>query len=425
MHTSAMANNIDDSSTQFQENLNLIELRCAVQYYEWGGFDYIQHLTQCDGDHRPYAELWIGAHPDLPSNAVLGSEFVPLNALIEKAPEFVLGAETSNRFNGHLPFLFKVLSARYPLSIQSHPSAGQARDGFALENAKGIALDNRDRNYKDDNHKPELISALTDFYALCGFKPLSQIASLLNTISEFGLLAEYFQPTRKSLIELYTKVMEMSQANIDSFLSPFVERLKTQQAKHAFGKESMEYWVLKADEVFSHGPHKDRGLFSICLLNLVHLRPGDALYLPAGELHAHLEGSGIEIMANSNNVLRGGLTPKHVDVQELLKVLTFNSGNPEILNLKSDNSGCFQWYQTPAQEFELCRIHLDKHQNHVCHSEHDVHIMLVTQGRVSILTGKNTHHEFGSGQVFLVPANQHYDLSSDMESNLFLARVPK
>ena len=355
---------------------------------------------------------------------VLGSEVIPLNVLIEKASEFVLGVEISNRFNGQLPFLFKVLSARYPLSIQSHPSAQQARDGFALENAKDIALDSRDRNYKDDNHKPELISALTDFYALCGFKPLSQITSLLDTIPEFSLLAEEFEPSRKSLKALYTRVMELPQAGIDRLLSPFVERLKTQQAKHAFGKGSMEYWVLKADEVFSHGLHKDRGLFSVCLLNLVHLRPGDALYLPAGELHAYLEGSGIEIMANSNNVLRGGLTQKHVDVQELLKVLTFNSGYPEILNLQSDNSDCLQWYQTPAEEFELCRIHLEKHHNYACHSEHGVQIMLVMQGKVSISTAKDTNHEFSSGQVFLVPANLHYAMSSNMETNLFLARVP-
>ena len=417
-----MAPNIDQSNSQA---LGLLELRCAVQHYEWGGFDYIQHLIRSEGDHRPYAELWIGAHPDLPSDAVLEAEVIPLNALIEKASEFVLGAETSKRFNGRLPFLFKVLSARYPLSIQSHPSARQARDGFALENAKSIAPDSRGRNYKDDNHKPELISALTDFYALCGFKPLSQIASLLDTTPEFGFLAEGFEPTRTSLMGLYTKVMGLSQAHIDSFLSLFVERLKTRQAKHAFGKETMEYWVLKADEVFSHGPHKDRGLFSVCLLNLVHLRPGDALYLPAGELHAYLEGSGIEIMANSNNVLRGGLTQKHVDVQELLKVLTFNSGYPDVLKLQSDNSGCFQWYQTPAEEFELCRIHLDKDQNHACHSEHGVHIMIVMEGAVLISTASDTNHEFGPGQVFLVAANLDYDMSSNRETIIYLARVPR
>ena len=380
---------------------------------------------QCDNDHRPYAELWIGAHPDLPSDAVVGPDVVPLNTLIENAPKYILGAETADRFDNRLPFLFKVLSARYPLSIQSHPDTQQAQEGFALENAKGISPDSRERNYKDDHHKPELISALSDFYALCGFKPLSQIALILDAIPEFGFFAKDFEPSRKSLMALYTKVMELPQADIDHFLSPFIERLKVQQEKNAFGKESMEYWLLKADEVFSHGPHKDRGLFSVCLLNLVHLRPGEALYQPAGELHAYLEGSGIEIMANSNNVLRGGLTQKHVDVQELLKVLTFDSGYPEVLNLQSDNSGCFQWYQTPAEEFELCRIHLGQDQNHACHSEHDIHIMLVTQGTVSISTGKYSHHTFNSGQIFLVPANLHYDLSSDLETHLFLARVPK
>ena len=133
MYTSAMANNIDNSGIHLPEKPGLLELRCAVQHYEWGGFEYIQHLIQCDGDQRPYAELWIGAHPDLPSDAVVEPEVIPLNMLIEEVSEFILGAETSHRFNGCLPFLFKVLSARYPLSIQVHPDAQQAREGFALE----------------------------------------------------------------------------------------------------------------------------------------------------------------------------------------------------------------------------------------------------------------------------------------------------
>ena len=419
-----MVHNFDQMNIPLEASRGLLELRCAVQHYEWGGFEYIQHLIQCEGDQRPYAELWIGAHPNLPSDVVIGSESVPLNALIEELPVFLLGGETTRRFNGNLPFLFKVLSARYPLSIQSHPNAQQAHDGFLLENAEGIALDARNRNYKDDSHKPELISALTDFYALCGFKPLNQISSLLHSIPEFGSFAANFVPIRKSLVALYTKFMELPQTEVDRFLSPFVERLKKQQSERNFGKDSMEYWVLKADEVFSLGSHKDRGLFSVCLLNLIHLHPGDALYLPAGELHAYLEGSGIEIMANSNNVLRGGLTQKHVDVGELLKALTFNSGYPEILKLETGDGNYFQRYQTPAEEFELGRIHLQKDQNHICHFEHGVHIMIVIEGRVSVLMEKGINNEFSSGQVFLVPANFHYELVSNTETIIYLAQVP-
>ncbi len=401
-------------------------MRCSVQYYEWGGNQYIQRLLHIENDCRPHAELWVGAHPDLPSEAMLGKTWLPLNGLIENEPDLMLGAQTAHQFNCRLPFLFKVLSARYPLSIQAHPNGRQAREGFALENAGGIELHDRNRNYKDDSHKPELISALTEFYALCGFKPLNEIASLLNTIPEFRPLARDFKPTKKSLVALYKKIMEMPQVDVNSFLSPFVARLKAHQEKQGFSKESMEYWLIKADRVFSRESSKDRGLFSICLLNLIHLRPAEAMYLPAGELHAYMEGSGLEIMANSNNVLRGGLTRKHVDVEELLNILTFNSGKPAILSLKpGGNHSYLQLYETPAEEFELCRIGLRKDQHHTCSAEHSIHFMIIIEGTVLVSTQAGINFEFSSGQVFLVPPSIAYSICSDSDAILYQARVPE
>jgi mannose-6-phosphate isomerase class I len=310
----------------------LLRLRCGVQHYDWGDTDFIPALLGIDNPERePYAELWMGAHPDLPAEAEADGKWVPLNELIDASPDEVLGPAVTREFEGRLPYLFKVLSAKAPLSIQAHPSKDAAKEGFARENAAGVPLTARHRNYRDDNHKPELITALTDFYGLRGFRPLPEIARVLQQAPEFRELMPDFEPTPECVKTLYEKFMSLPQAEVDSVFDPLVRRLKEADAKRPFTRDELEYWVLKADRDYPTDGHRDRGLLSIYLLNLVHLQPGEAMYLPAGILHAYLEGSGMEIMANSNNVLRGGLTPKHADVPELLATLTFEGASAEIL----------------------------------------------------------------------------------------------
>lgn len=355
----------------------------GVQHYDWGGTSVIADLLgQANSDGRPFAELWMGAHPGNPSR-VQGptGESLGLDRLIAQNPEEILGSETAAQFSG-LPFLFKVLDAAKPLSIQVHPGLDQARAGFADEDARGIPRQAPTRNYKDANHKPELVVALGgDFWALRGFRPFDQIAKMLGAHPELKNLAAGFEPTSKGLKRLYETFMTDRPENVEVTLRPLIDRWRRENAKAPFPKTDPRFWVLRADSQFSFPGRTDRGLFSILLLNLVKLSPGEALYLPAGILHAYLEGTAIEIMANSDNVLRGGLTPKHVDVPELLKTVIFDGAPPEVLT-SVPVRGAESIYSTTAAEFELRRIDLQPGVPHATLPSWSGEIFLVASGSV-------------------------------------------
>jgi mannose-6-phosphate isomerase len=349
----------------------VLTLRGVVQHYDWGGHNFIPDLLGIENaTGKPYAELWIGAHAKAPSMVEIESGpepfDVPLDEFIARAPEAILGQAASARFNSRLPYLFKILDVHKMLSIQAHPTLAQAKDGFARENAEGVPIDAGSRNYKDATHKPEIGVALTDFWMLHGFRPLEQIAETLDRTAELGPLMPAFSQrlkaaghdhaTRRGLLrELYSNVMTMPQQQVDLLLDELLVRLRE---KAPNSKEGPDYWALRAAESFPlPGGHRDRGIFSVYLLNLVHLQPGQGTFQPAGVLHAYLEGVNVELMANSDNVLRGGLTTKHVDVPELLKILTFEGGTPEVISgvqLSAEQ----RVYHTPAEEFELSRIAL-------------------------------------------------------------------
>ncbi len=411
----------------FRRQPRLLRLRCGVQHYDWGDTEAIPTLLGIENEnHEPYAELWIGAHPNLPSQAVIGEAAVPLDALVGSVPEILLCSEVASRFERRLPFLLKVLSARKPLSIQAHPNQRQAQEGFARENAQGISLDDKTRNYHDEYHKPELIAALTDFYALRGFRPLEEIATMLRSNGEFARFASLFQTNQVSLIDLYSTIMRLPQQEVDSILNPLLERLTAEHGATPFDKEDVAYWVLEADRDYSKPPHRDRGIFSIYLLNLIHLLPGQAMYLPAGELHAYLEGTGVELMANSNNVLRGGLTPKHVDIDELLKILTFTYGKPEVLEPHSKISAAVAGgYETPVEEFELWRIGMDQGYSKEMRSRYSIQLGIVTEGNVSVVATDRTMTALSSGDAFLIPCDFPYRISSTEGATVFLANVPR
>ena len=221
-----------------------------------------------------------------------------------------------------LPFLFKVLAAAKPLSIQAHPNRDQAREGFARENRQKISLNAFNRNYKDENHKPEIICALEPFWALKGFRRVEEIILLMDKIGiraslEEDLNALRRRPNQEGLKTFFRALINDGEGTADRVLREAVEQCE----KLADDDPAFE-WVIKLSEAYPD----DIGILSPILLNLVHLQPGEAMNIPAGELHAYLEGAGIELMANSDNVLRGGLTPKYVDVSELLNILTFKRG---------------------------------------------------------------------------------------------------
>ncbi|MBK1703487.1 mannose-6-phosphate isomerase, class I [Halochromatium glycolicum] len=419
----------DDLATAvaaFQKTPTALPLQCGVQHYGWGDPGFIPALIDAPNPRGlPFAELWIGAHPDLLATLQLGGWRLSLAELISAAPETMLGEETRRRFGTELPFLLKVLAARHPLSIQAHPTREQARDGYQREDAIGLALTDARRSYRDRNHKPELLVALTDFYALRGFRPLETIQAELSAAPELSALAAPFRPTRAGLFELYHRMMELDQAAVDTQLRPLIERYRREREGQAFDPGDRRDWLLEADRLFSNGRHCDRGLFSILLLNLVSLHPGEAIFLPAGELHAYLRGAGIELMANSNNVLRGGLTRKHIDVPSLLETLQIRPGPGAVLQPQPQPGNGADSYLTPAPEFLLERHTLSAGEERtIGQGPPRLRLGLVIDGQVTLDTGSGVPLGLEHGATFVIPAACRGTLRSTQRSVVFTARVP-
>ena len=401
-------------------DLEVLTLHGVVQHYDWGGHNFIPDLLGIENATRkPYAELWIGAHAKAPSMIETQSGQEPLDQFIAAAPEAVLGPAVCTHFDRRLPYLFKVLDVHKMLSIQAHPTLVQAKQGFARENAEGVPIDASNRNYKDDNHKPEIGVALTDFWMLHGFRPLEQIAETLDRTVELGPLMPAFSQrlkaaghdheTRRGLLrELYSNVMTLPQERVDLLLNELLARLGE---KPPTGKASPDYWALRAAEHFPlPGGHRDRGIFSIYLLNLVHLQPGQGTFQPAGVLHAYLEGVNVELMANSDNVLRGGLTTKHVDVPELLNILTFEGGTPEVfsgLQLSAEQ----RVYRTPAEEFELSRIALMPRGRYAGEATYGPKALIVLEGS-GTLTSAGKSNSLHRGSIMFAPSGAQFVLET-------------
>ena len=305
--------------------INLLD--CGVMHYAWGSRTAIAELEgRPSPSDTPDAELSMGAHPSLPST--LGGR--SLIDVLAAAPDALLGAASISQFGPRLPFLMKVLAAAQPLSLQAHPDAAQARAGFVDEDRRGIPRNASNRNYRDDQHKPELLAALTPVDALCGFREASDRARLFAAIDAGDL-------ERGDLRDVFARLMVLEPARV------------TQITSACAGKSEAAFrWAARLAELYPGDP----GVIVSLLLNVVHLGPGEAIYLEAGNLHAYLGGVGVEIMASSDNVLRGGLTKKHVDVGELLHVLRFDEG-PVHVHRPRAVSAHERVYDTPATEFRL------------------------------------------------------------------------
>lgn len=398
----------------------LFKLHGVVRHYEWGGSDFIPDLLgQSHPSPRPCAELWLGTHPGGASHLDSPCGHLPLPDLIRNSPDRVLGPVVASRFHNTLPYLLKILDARKMLSIQAHPTIAQAEAGFAAEEARGLPITHPTRNYKDRNHKPEIHVALTDFWMLHGFRPLEEIAAHLRHVPALSRLMPDFDDrlasagcdsaARSSLLrELYTKAMTIPQFEVDALLNPWIEHLENEIP---LDKDSPDFWAARAAREFPlPGGHRDRGIFSIYMLNLVRLHPGEATFQQAGTLHAYLEGVNVELMANSDNVLRGGLTPKNVDVPELMRVLHFKEGPVEIIQGREAGNG-ETIFPTPAAEFELSRIE--------CQGEHGYHspertgpdILIVLQGEIVATNGREVLR-LKRGESLFAPHDTAYTLTS-------------
>ncbi|HEY0208627.1 mannose-6-phosphate isomerase [Acerihabitans sp.] len=315
----------------------------SVQHYAWGSKDALTRLYGiANPGQQPMAELWMGAHPKSSSRIDddRGGE-MSLRDYIARQPEAVLGAAVAGRF-GELPFLFKVLCAQEPLSIQVHPSKSAAERGFALENDRGVPLDAGNRNYKDANHKPELVFALTPFQAMNGFRELSAIVSLLQPVAgAHPAIAHFLQhPDETHLAQLFGDLLSMSGED---------KSLALDVLKSTLGQQHGEPWATISNIAADYPD--DCGLFSPLLLNVITLKPGQAMFLYAETPHAYLRGEALEVMANSDNVLRAGLTPKYIDVPELLANVQFIAKPEDQLLARPVNENGALRFPIPVADF--------------------------------------------------------------------------
>lgn len=319
--------------------LSPLLLRGRAQHYDWGSLRAIPELLGEEPDRRPWAELWFGAHPAAPADALVGGEWRPLNVLVAAEPEAHLGGACLAAFGPRLPFLVKVLAAEQPLSLQVHPTPAQAEAGFAREEKRRVPLDSPRRTYKDPWHKPELICAVTPFVALSGFRPPKEAARVL---AAFGLDDLAGRVRAEGLEAAFWSLWEVPAADRRQLVAAVKAGLARGRSGFAAERDLLR-------RLLPLHP-RDVGVVGALMLNLVTLAPDEALYAPAGRLHAYVFGVGVEVMATSDNVVRGGLTKKHVDRKELRRVLRVE---PEVVEPLPEGPG---GWPTPAPEFHLSRL---------------------------------------------------------------------
>ncbi len=388
-----------------------------VQHYNWGGHEFIPELLDITNEeNKPYAEYWMGVHPL--GSAEVGEDHQPLGKLINENKVEVLGEYISKQYND-LPYLLKILDVKDMLSIQVHPSKKQAEENYASENAAGVAIDAPGRNYKDDNHKPELSSALSDFWLLHGFKPKEKMVSVLTSVDELESLLTIFED--EGYDGLYKYIMELPQEEVNELLQPLMDRVIPLYNEGKITRYKEDFWAARAGLTFNQEDNIDRGIFSIYLFNLVNVRKGDAIFQDAGVPHAYLEGKVVEVMANSDNVLRGGLTQKHIDIDELLKHVKTEVTVPDILHGEKE-SRCETVFKTPAKEFELSYITLDKDESFSVHSRTG-EIYIVTEGNVRFGVGEDKLR-LASGESAFVVAGQQVNLRATAKTIIYRASAP-
>jgi mannose-6-phosphate isomerase len=371
-------------------------LENTIQPYAWGSRTALAALRGEPPSAGPEAELWMGAHPLAPSRARRGGALRSLAELVAAAPEAELGRRALAAHGPQLPFLLKVLAAEQPLSLQAHPDPVQAQEGFAREDAAGVPRDAPGRNYRDPHPKPELLCALSPFDALCGFRPAAEALALVHALGVPGLDAVRERLAgggAEGLREAFTWLASLPVAA----RAPLVEAVAGAARAVRGPFADALAWTVRLAALYPGDP----GVVIALLLRHVRLAPGEALYLPAGNMHAYLRGLGVEIMAPSDNVLRGGLTPKHVDVPELLRVLRFGEEPIPVVHPVAEASG-EQVYRTPARHFELSRIALAR--SRFAAEVTGPEILLCTEGQATATPQGGEGVTLATGASAFVPA---------------------
>ena len=398
----------------------IYRLTGQVQHYAWGGKNYIASLIGLNSaKDQPCAEWWLGAHPSAPSEIENASNKQSLIEFLSQNPT-ALGQTSCQQFGDELPYLLKILDVEKPLSIQLHPTKAQAEKGFEAENAKGVSLTDSTRIYKDRNHKPEMMIALSDFWLLHGFKTKDQILATLNARPSLQPLAEKLG--KQSLAEFYADVMLADQSTLANWLLPIIEANQQPYKNGKLTLDNPDYWVLYTMEAMAISPEKlDAGLVCFYLFNIVHLKEGEGIFQDAGIPHAYLRGQNVELMACSDNVIRGGLTPKYVDIVELLKIVDCREVTPQIISAAPQNQSEFT-YKTPVNDFALAQIRVEP-QQHTELNLQSAGILLVMQGELKIQE-KSTALTLKQGESAFITADSNVEIMSEKGGYAFLAKLP-
>ncbi|BCW42754.1 mannose-6-phosphate isomerase, class I (plasmid) [Arthrobacter sp. StoSoilB3] len=396
----------------------MYRLKNTVRDYAWGSTSLMADYLGLTPTGRPEAEMWLGAHAGSPSIALTGSGDTRLDELIAAEPEATLGAACRKAFGDQLPFLMKMLAAGSPLSLQVHPTQEQAAAGFAAEEDSGVPLTATQRNYKDPNHKPEMIVALTDFEALCGFRPAAQTAAIFDGLA--ALCTTSAIPVPEVIDQIRTTLRGHDEHTaIKSAFSQLIrggpsvtEDVRATAEVIATGvPEGPFVSALKTAHQLNDAYPSDPGVLISLMLNRVSLRPGESVYLPAGNTHAYLHGLGIEVMASSDNVLRGGLTTKYIDVDELMRTVDFTPLPVPRLEPDSPRNGHRVW-SPPVDEFQLHRIELQPGADSIDLPDGTPAVILVVAGTSTLHTAQASMVLGAGDSAFLTASEQSVSMTA-------------
>jgi mannose-6-phosphate isomerase len=397
----------------------IYKLKGVVRKYAWGGTEFLSKLLSIPNPQQlPMAEYWLGAHDADPSILLANEVRVELNRFVASDIDKILGKNIAKKF-GRLPYLLKLLDVKDMLSIQVHPAKHEAEIEFARENSERISLDAPHRNYKDDNHKPELTVALSNFWLLHGFKSVEKLRTTLKNVPEFGELLTIFDSTGYD--QLYKTAMEMPQGTVNDLLQPLLNRIIPQYHANQLQKGQEDFWAARAALTFNEASKVDRGIFSIYFFNVMELHKGEAIFQDSGIPHAYLEGHAVEIMANSDNVLRGGLTRKHVDVKELMKHIRFEETIPQVIHPKESRDH-EEIYKVAAPDFKLSHFQL-KRSDAASFDSATGEILLLVNGNVSV-SSAHDQLELSGGEAAFITSHQHISLKCLGDAELFRASAP-
>lgn len=399
----------------------IFKLKGAYQHYDWGGESFIPNwLKLKEVEEKPYAEYWLGAHRSSPSSIEFEGQWLELDRVLDKAPK-LLGEKSREQFGDELPFLLKILDVKKPLSIQLHPTIAEAKAGYEREEQLGIPLSAPNRTYKDRNHKPEMMIALSDFWLLHGFRTESKMFDALNQHDSLKPIAEAIE--QRSLASVYADIMQADQAQLAEWLLPVIHAKREEYQQDKLKLDNPDYWVLYTMETMGIREDKlDAGLLCFYLFNIVNVKKGEGIYQSAGLPHAYLRGQNIELMAASDNVIRGGLTSKYVDIPALLNTIDYREITPKIIPAYEGDEPLYLYPTPEAEDFAMQRFEFkpfDEEQFLATSAS----ILLVMSGSLYIDLGEDSIH-LQQGEAAFISADARVDVIGEVDGYAIIVTLP-